>query len=76
MNKKYRKYLKKSTMDWNLNYPKNKDLEWKVKKPEDMEYTLTNVMPFKQDSSKVKHNSTNVNKVADKYGTASLEAFF
>lgn len=32
-------------------------------------------MPFKQDSGKVKHNSTNVNKVADKYGTASLEEF-
>ena len=63
-------------MDWNLEYPKDKDLEWKVKKPGEKEYTLTNIMPFKQDSSKVKHNSTNVNKVADKYGTASLQAFF
>lgn len=76
MNKTYRKYLKKSTMNWNLDYPKDKDLEWKVKKPEDEKYTLTKVMPFKQDSGKVKHNSTNVNKVADKYGTASLENFF
>jgi len=75
MNKTYRKYLKKSTMNWNLDYPKDKDLEWKVKKPEDEKYTLTKVMPFKQDSGKVKHNSTNVNKVADKYGTASLEEF-
>ena len=76
MNKKHRKYLKNSTMNWNLEYPKDKDLEWKVKKPGEREYTLTNIMPYKQDSSKVKHNSTNVNKVSDKYGTASLENFF
>ena len=76
MNKKHRKYLKNSTMNWNLEYPKDKDLEWKVKKPGEREYTLTNIMPYKQDSSKVKHNSTNVNKVTDKYGTASLENFF
>ena len=76
MNKTHRKHLKKSTMEWNLNYPKDKDLQWKVKAPGETEYTLTNTMPYKQDSSKVDHNSSNVNKVADKYGTASLENFF
>ena len=76
MNKKYRKYLKKSAMDWSLNYPKGKDLEWKVKKPGQKEYILTNIMPYKQDSSKVKHNASNVNKVIDKYGKSTLEEFF
>ena len=76
MNKTHRKHLKKSTMEWNLKYPKDKDLQWKVKAPGETEYTLTNTMPYKQDSSKVDHNSSNVNKVADKYGTASLENFF
>ena len=75
MNKTHRKHLKNSTMKWNLNYPKDKDLQWKVKGPGETEYTLTNTMPYKQDSSKVNHNSSNVNKVVDKYGTASLENF-
>ena len=75
MNKKYRKNLKGSTMEWNLDYPKDKDLQWKVKGPGEKSYTLTNTMPYKQDSSKVDHNSSNVNKVAEKYGTGSLESF-
>ena len=75
MNKTHRKHLKKSTMEWNLNYPKDKDLQWKVKGPGEKSYTLTNTMPYKQDSSKVDHNSSNVNKVAEKYGTGSLESF-
>ena len=45
------------------------------KAPGKTEYTLTNTMPYKQDSSKVDHNSSNVNKVAEKYGTGSLESF-
>ena len=56
-------------MKWNLDYPKDKDLQWKVKGPGEKNYTLTNTMPYKQDSSKVDHNSSNVNKVAEKYGT-------
>ena len=51
-------------------------LSLKIKGPGEKSYTLTNTMPYKQDSSKVDHNSSNVNKVADKYGTASLENFF
>ena len=47
MNKKMRKFLKQSTVDWNLNYPKDKDLVWKIKRPGDSSYTLTNIMPFK-----------------------------
>ena len=32
MNKKSRKFLKQSTMDWTLPYPKDGDLEWKIKR--------------------------------------------
>ena len=35
LSKKMRKFLKQSTVDWHLNYPKDKDLEWKIKKPGD-----------------------------------------
>ena len=41
-----RKFLKQSTVEWNLNYPKDKDLEWKIKKPGETTYKKTNVMPF------------------------------
>jgi len=76
MNKTHRKYLKKSTMEWDLNYPKDKDLQWKIKRPGEKKYTLTNTMPFKQDSNKVGYNSSNVNKVEKKYGVNNLEEFF
>lgn len=46
MTKKYRKQLKNSTVDWSLNYPKDKDLAWKVKKPEDDTYIHTKILPF------------------------------
>ena len=75
LNKELLTNVKKSAMDWSLNYPKGKDLEWKVKKPGQKEYILTNIMPYKQDSSKVKHNASNV-KVIDKYGKSTLEEFF
>ena len=32
MNKPARKFLKQSTMDWTLPYPKDGDLEWKIKR--------------------------------------------
>tara|TARA_B110000037_G_scaffold215455_2_gene272883 strand:- start:979 stop:1776 length:798 start_codon:yes stop_codon:yes gene_type:complete len=45
--KKDRKYLHKySTVDWNLNHPKDSDLEWKIKRPGETSYTLTSTMPF------------------------------
>ena len=46
LNKKYRKYLKKSSISWCLNYPKEKDLFWKVKKPNQLNYTQTIKKPF------------------------------
>ena len=59
MNKKMRKFLKQSTVDWNLNYPKDKDLVWKIKRPGDSSYTLTNIMPFKL-TKEVEYNKDNV----------------
>ena len=38
-------------------------------------YTLTSEIPYYNGDS-VDHNSSNVNKVADKFGTATLDAFF
>ena len=68
MSKKDRKYLKNSTTTWNLDYPKEKDLMWKIKKPGENSYHDTEKMPF--DLSK----ETEVNN--QKYNTASLEKFF
>ena len=75
MNKPARKFLKQSTMDWTLPYPKDGDLEWKIKRPGETSYTFTNEIPYYNGAS-VDHNSSNVNKVADKYGTATLDSFF
>jgi hypothetical protein len=75
MSKKDRKYLKKSTCDWNINYPKVDDLQWKIKRPGETSYELTETMPYEHKGSSVNHNSTNVNKVERKYGTGSLESF-
>jgi len=45
--KKDRKYLYKySNNDWNINYPKGSDLEWKIKRPGETSYTITSDMPF------------------------------
>ena len=53
--------------------PKDKDLQWKIKRPGEKKYTLTNTMPFKQDSNKVGYNSSNVNKVEKKYGVNTTQ---
>ena len=71
MNKKMRKFLKQSTVDWNLNYPKDKDLVWKIKRPGDSSYTLTNIMPFKL-TKEVEYNKDNVERNTG----ATLERFF
>jgi hypothetical protein len=76
MSKKDRKYLKKSTCDWNINYPKVDDLQWKIKRPGEIEYELTNIMPYEHRGDIVDHNATNVNKVEKKYGIGNLESFF
>ena len=77
LSKKTRKYLKgpKSNMDWTLPYPKDKDLQWKIKRPGETEYVLTITLPYEYNGSNVNHNASNVNKVADKHGTATLDAF-
>ena len=75
MTKKDRKYLKQSTCDWNINYPKGGDLEWKIKRPGETEYELTDTIPYEHKGDSVDHNSTNVNKVERKYGTGNLETF-
>ena len=67
MTKKYRKYLKNSTVDWNLNYPKDKDLSWKIKKPGEASYTETDKMPFdlskdmEYNKKNLKHFKSDVN---------------
>ena len=68
MTKRDRKYLKNSTVTWNLDYPKEKDLIWKIKKAGEASYNQTEKMPF--DLSK----ETEINK--QKYDGASLDKFF
>jgi hypothetical protein len=76
LNKPAKKLLKHSSMEWTRDYPKDKDLQWKIKKPGETEYLLTNTIPYVYNGGNVEHNSSNVNKVVDKYGTATLESFF
>ena len=72
LNKKARKLLKKSSVEWNLNYPKEKDLVWD-KSTKDGKKRLEGIP--KIDSNVTEYNTKNVNKVVDKHGTASLEEF-
>ncbi len=58
LSKKARKMLKDSTVNWSLNYPKEKDLEWKIQT--DDGYTKTKEMP-KMNLSVVNINKKNVN---------------
>ena len=76
LNKKARKFLKQSTMEWNLDYPKDKDLQWKMKRPGETSYTISDTMPYEHKGDSVDHNKSNVNRIADKHGTATLEGFF
>tara|TARA_A100001201_G_C4040211_1_gene186455 strand:+ start:108 stop:884 length:777 start_codon:yes stop_codon:yes gene_type:complete len=46
MAKKYRRYLSQSTVDWTIDYPKDIDLSWKVKKPKENLYVKTKKLPF------------------------------
>ena len=76
LNKKSRKLLKQSTMKWTLDYPKGKDLQWKIKRPGELAYTLTDTIPYEHRGDSVDHNKSNVNRIADKYGVATLDTFF
>ena len=59
MSKKYRKYLKKSTVEWNLNYPKHSDLIWRVKSPGEKDYITTEILPFNM-SKEYEYNKKNI----------------
>jgi len=72
MNKKMRKYLKNSTQEWTINYPKDKDLEWKIKKPGETSYTKTNIMPFNL-TKEVEYNQSNIDRFKVKN---NLDEFF
>jgi|TARA_B110000444_G_scaffold254521_1_gene287199 hypothetical protein len=76
LTKKDRKYLRThSTVEWGLDYPKDKDLRWKIKPAGCSSYTLSDDIPFVYDGTSVDYNSRNVNKVKDKWGSATLEEF-
>ena len=68
MNKKYRRWLKKSTTKWTTNYPKDKDLIWKIKAPGEKEYKTTTKIPFDLSKEYV-YNKKNVESF--KRGTLS-----
>ena len=57
LSKKARRCLK--NLNWNLNYPKDTDLEWKVLNFSTGKYDTTTTKPF-MDLSVVKHNQRNV----------------
>ena len=71
MTKKMRKYLKHSTVEWHKQYPKDKDLEWKIKRPGETKYTHTTEMPFTL-TKEIEYNEHNVRR----YQTQNLEDFF
>ena len=50
--------------------PKDRDLVWKIKRPGDSSYTLTNIMPFKL-TKEVEYNKDNVKRNTG----ATLESF-
>ena len=58
LNKKARKLLKKSNVEWGLNYPKEKDLIWDKSTKEGKK--LLKAMPY-IDSNMTEYNSKNVN---------------
>ena len=72
MSKKDRKYLKKSTVTWNLDHPKHSDLEWKIKLPGETEYVKTQIMPFDL-SKEMEYNKKNINTYC---AESNLKQFF
>jgi hypothetical protein len=67
LNKKSRKLLKKSKVNWNLNYPKDNDLIWKKSTKEGKKQLKE--LPY-IDSNMTEYNTKNVNS-----HLGSLEAF-
>ena len=78
LNKKARKLLKKSKVEWNLNYPKGNDLIWKKSTKEGKK--KLEGMP-RIDSNMTEYNAKNVNihkrvkKIKPKKTKGTLEAF-
>jgi len=68
LNKRARKLLKKSKVEWNLNYPKDNDLVWKKSTKEGKKQLKK--LPY-IDNNMTEYNTKNVNS-----HSASLEAFF
>jgi hypothetical protein len=58
LTKKARKMLKQSSVDWGLNYPKHKDLEWAIstKNGKQQLESLPNI-----DSNAIEYNTKNIN---------------
>jgi hypothetical protein len=55
-----RKYMNKhSTCCWTNQYPKDDDLQWKIKRPGETEYEWCDDMPFIH-SNDIKHNKSNI----------------
>lgn len=48
LNKPARKMLKKSTVEWHINYPKDKDLVWQILNPGMVNRQTVYTMPFQQ----------------------------
>jgi len=46
LNNYAKRNLKKSTVVWGKNYPKEKDLQWKILKPSEKKYNIIDEMPF------------------------------
>jgi len=71
MSKKLRKEIKKSNFVWGLNYPKDKDLMWLIKKPSELKYTETKTMPFNLTKN-YQYNINNINSFKTKENQPSL----
>jgi hypothetical protein len=66
LNKRAKKLLKTSTVEWNLNYPKHKDLEWKEQAEDGSYFDLSEIPEFKLDVVNVnKRNVGNADVVSD-----------
>ena len=64
LSKKARKLLDKSTTEWNTNYPKEKDLEWKIQT--DGGYEIIKEMPnFNLNVVNINKDNVNAYKVED-----------
>ena len=71
LDKKSRKYLKKSTVEWTLNYPKHDDLKW-IKTTKDGKVELSKMPKINSDITEYNYKNVNNHK---KHGVATLENF-